>query len=340
MYRTKYVFSSQKKAVLAIRGVLLASALALLSPGAWAANPDVYPSKPVKVIVPFAPGGGIDILIRAIGNELSKKWGYPLVVENKPGASTFIGAESAARSEPDGYTLFATVDPTFTANRFLFAKMPYDPDRSFAPIMQMVRGDSLLLANPKLPAADLKELVVLARKQKGKFAYSSFGAGSQPQLTYEYLNTREGLDLLHVPYNGITPAMTAAIAGEVQLGVASAAVAGEMVRGGQLKILAVAGPSRLKQFPDVKTAAEQGFPYLRASIWYGLFAPAGTPPALIAKINADVKAVLENPDFSEKFVTSKGLVVVAGDPVQLSAAIRDDSALIGEMVKAAGVKPE
>lgn len=299
-----------------------------------------FPARRVTIVVPFPPGGGIDILARALAQELSTKWGQPVIVDNKPGASTFVGADAVARAPADGHTLLATTDPTFTANRFLFNQMPYDPDKSFAPVLQLVRGDSLILVNPKLPVKDLKSLVALARKEPGKLAFSSYGNGTQPQLTFAYLNKKENIDLLHVPYKGISPAMMAAISNEVQLSVASAAVAGEMIRSGQLKALAVAGRARLPQFPDVPTAAEQGFPYLRASIWYGLFAPAGTPPQVIEKIGTDVRAVLADPAFIDRFVTSKGLVAIGAGPEALKKAIRDDSAINGEMIRAAGVKAE
>lgn len=299
-----------------------------------------WPSQVVKIVIPFPPGGGIDILVRGIASELSTKWKQPVIIDNRAGASTFIGAEIVARAEPDGYTLFATVDPTFTSNRFLFKSMPYDPDKSFAPIMQLVRGDNFVLANPSVPAKDLKELIALAKKDPKKFTFGSYGNGTHPHLMYEYINKKEGLSLLHVPYKGIAPVMLATVANEVNLSTGSAGVAGEMMRGGKLKALAVAGKQRAPQFPNVPTTAELGYPWLQSFIWYGLFAPAGTPPAIIDRINRDVRAILANPEFAEKQVNSKGLQVIASTPQQLSAAIREDSALIGEMVRAAGVQPE
>lgn len=319
------------------KAVLCAVTLAVS--GLAGAQTGAYPNKPIRIIVPFPPGGGIDVLVRALGSELSKKWGQPFVVENKPGAATFIGAEFVARAPADGYTLLATTDPTFTSNRHLFKSLSYDPD-GFEPVIQMVKGDNLIFAHPKVPFADLKELVAAARKGNEKLSFGSYGNGTQPQLVFGYLNKREGIDLLHVPYKGIAPVMMAVASKEVDLSVASAGVAGEMIKGGRVRPLAVAGAKRLPQFPDVQTTAEQGFPYLKSFIWYGLFAPKGTPSAIVDKLNADIGAILRNEAFAEQQVTSRGMTVMAGSPKEFAEAMKQDTALVGEMVKAANVKPE
>ena len=299
-----------------------------------------FPDKPVKIIVPFPPGGGIDVLIRSLSKELSERWKQPVIIENKPGAATFVGAEYVAKASPDGYTLLATTDPTFTSNRHLFNKMPYDPDKSFSPIIQMVKGDNIIFANPAVPVTDLKVLVAVAKDKKQSFSFASYGNGTQPQLVFGYLNKRESLDILHVPYKGIAPVMMAVAGREVDLSVASAGVAGEMIKGERIRPLAVAGKNRMVQFPNVPTTAEQGFPYLRSFIWYGLFAPAGTPPSIVAKLNSDVAQILKTPSFADRQVGDKGMTVIAGSPNELVEAIREDSVLIGEMVKASGIKPE
>jgi tripartite-type tricarboxylate transporter receptor subunit TctC len=314
---------------------------ALLALGAMAPSfADQYPSKAVTVIVPFPPGGGIDVMIRAVAAELSAKWGKPVIIENKGGAGTLIGAEAVARATPDGYTLLATIDQTMVANRFLYQKLPYDADKSFLPITLMAESDHMILANPAVPAKDLRELVALAKREKGKLNFGSFGDGSQPVLVYGLLNKREGLDITHVPYRGVSPLMIATVAGEVQLATASASVAGELLKAKRIKALATAGKTRSPQFPDVPTTAEQGYPYLRSSVWYGLFAPAGTPPEIIKKINADVTAILKTPAFAERNGTSKGLQVVASSPKEFSDRIREDVATTGEMVRAANIKPQ
>lgn len=303
------------------------------------ASAESYPQRAVKVVVPFPPGGGIDVLIRAIAEELSQKWGKPVIIENRSGAGGNIGAEAAARADPDGHTLLATVNQTLTANRFLYRNLPYDPDRSFAPITLMVQSDHILIAHPSVPARDARELVQLAKGEPGKLTYGSFGSGSQPQLIYETLKKTEGIDILHVPYKGIAPLLFAVTAGEVKLATGSAGVAGELLRGGKVKALAIAGKRRSPQFPDVPTTGELGLPQIQASIWYGLFAPAGTPEAIVQKVGDDVRALLRDPAFAERHATSKGLDVVANTPKEFVATIRDESAMVGEMIRAAGVEP-
>ncbi|HEY9281229.1 MAG TPA: tripartite tricarboxylate transporter substrate-binding protein [Eoetvoesiella sp.] len=301
---------------------------------------DSYPSKPVKVIVPFAPGGGIDVLIRAVGAELGQRWGQAVVVENKPGAGSLIGASMAANAPADGYTLLATVNQTLVGNRFLYKELPYDPDKSFDPITMMVKADQLIIASADLPAKSLKEVVDMQRRKPGSLTYGSFGNGSQPHLLFETINKNESLDLLHIPYKGITPMLTALAGGQVKLGTGSVAVAAPLIAAGKIKPISVAGDSRVAQFPDVPTTTEEGFPYVKTSIWYGLFAPAGTPKHIVDKIRTDVQAVLRNPTFAEQFAVSKGLTVIAGDADQLRTTIKQETVATGAMVKAAGVVAE
>lgn len=323
---------------MALKKTLIGALLALGMTAAAFADP--YPSKMVTIVVPFPPGGGIDVMVRAIAAELTTRWGKPVVIENKGGGGTLIGAEAVARAAPDGHTLLATIDQTMVANRFLYKQLPYDPDKNFAPISLLVESDHMLLANPALPANDLRELVALAKREKGKLNFGSFGDASQPVLVYGMLNKREGLDIVHIPYKGVAPLMTATVAGEVQLATASPGVAGQLLKAHRLKALAIAGKERSPQFPDVPTTAEQGYPYLRSSIWYGLFAPAGTSPAVIKKINADVTDILKNPAFAERQATSRGLRVVAGKPAEFASRIREDVATTEEMVRAANIQPQ
>ncbi|MDR7092813.1 Bug family tripartite tricarboxylate transporter substrate binding protein [Hydrogenophaga laconesensis] len=323
---------------LSLKAVVAAAALALAT--AAAAQADVYPNKPVRIIVPFPPGGGIDILIRAVGKELSDKWKQPVVIDNRGGAATFIGAEAVARAAPDGYTLLATTDPTFTANRHLFSKLPYDPDKDFEPVIQMVKGDNIIVAHPSVPVTDLKGLVAAARKKESNFSFGSYGNGTQPHLAFGTLNKREGIEILHVPYKGITPVVTAVLAKEVDVSLASAGVMGEMIRSERVRPLAITGARRMPQFPNVPTTAELGFPYLQSSIWYGVFAPAGTPAGIVNKLNAEIAAILKDASFAERQILSKGMTPLAGSPRDLANAMREDSAAIGEMVKAANIKPE
>ena len=234
----------------------------------------------------------------------------------------------------------ATINQTLTSNRFLYKSLPYDPDKSFAPVALMTTSDQFLIANPSVPAKDLRELVAAVRARPGTLAYGSFGNGSQPHLVYELLKAKASLDITHVPYKGVAPVMTGLVGGEIQLATGSASVAGELLKAGKIKPLAVAGIKRSTLFPDVPTTAEQGYPQLRAAVWYALVAPAGTPEAVIKRIAADVKAILGEPEFARKNATARGLEVNAGGPAELRQAIRDDVAVTREMVQAAGVKPE
>jgi len=322
-----------------MRHPILATALALLACAAHA-QADTYPSRMVTIVIPFPAGGGVDVLTRAVAAELSRKWNQPVIVENKAGAGSLIGAGYVAKAAPDAYTLMGTVNQTITTNPFLYKKLPYDPVRSFAPVQLMVQSDMLIIANPKLQASNLKELVGLARQEPQKHNFGSFGNGSQPHLLFAQFNQRAGMDLLHVPYSGIAPLLTALVGGEIEVTTGSAGVAGELVKAGKLKALAVAGDQRSPMFPQVPTAAESGYLYLRASIWYALFAPQGTSKQIIDKIHADVKEILSRPDFAEKQIDAKALRLIAGGPEQLAAAIQEETAQMAEMVKAAGVKPE
>ena len=318
------------------RSLLAASLLALAAP----TRAQSFPSRPVRIIVPFPPGGGIDILVRALSGELANRWGQPVVVENRGGAGGVIGTEAVACAAPDGHTLLGTVNQSFTTNRHLFRALPYDPDNGFLPISLMVQSDHMLLAHPSVAADDVPALIALARREPGRLTYGSFGPGTQPQLVYEALKQRQNLDILHVPYTGIAPLMLATTRGEVMLATGSAAVAGELVRAGRMKAIATAGARRLTAFPDVPTTGEQGHPYLLASIWYGLFAPAGTPAAAVDRVGADVRAVLRTPAFAETQVTARGLDLVASEPAVLAAAIREEAASVGEILRAARIEPQ
>ncbi len=319
--------------------ILTAVLLALASCLAQA-QPASFATRPVRVIVPYPPGGGIDVLARALAPELSQLWGQPVVIENIAGAGGIIGTEKVATAPGDGHTLLMATNPAVVGNRFLYKSLPYDPDRNLAPVIMVLQSGQMAVAHPSLAAGTMKELVDLARRSPGKMAYSSYGNGSQPHLFFESIARREGVEFLHVPYKGIAPAQTAAVAGEVMLTIASPGQVGAMVKGGRLKALAIGASTRSREFPAVPTTAESGYPYALSSIWYGMFAPATTPPALAERIARDVASVARRPDFTDRQITSKGLDLVAGTPAEFAAAIRAEVVTTGEMIRAAGVKPE
>jgi tripartite-type tricarboxylate transporter receptor subunit TctC len=298
-----------------------------------------FPSGTVFIVVPYPAGGSTDVIARALAAELSKRWSQPVVVENIGGASSIIGTTKVVNAAPNGHTLLLTIDPTVVHNRFLFKKLPYDPDKSLLPITMIARSGQLVIAHPSFPARTMRDLVDAARRSPGSVAYGSYGNGTQPNLLFETLAAREGLKFLQVPYKGIAPVVTAVVAGEVQISVASPAAAGAMVKADKIKALAVGGTKRSILFPDVPTVAESGYPYVDAAIWWGLFAPAGTNAALIDRINQDVARVARQPEFINKYFTAFGLDPVLDTPAGFSAAIREDLKLTAEMVKAAGVEP-
>jgi tripartite-type tricarboxylate transporter receptor subunit TctC len=299
-----------------------------------------YPAKPVRLLIPWPAGGSTDVLGRALAQELSTVWKQPVVVENPAGAGSIVGAERVAAAPPDGYTLMLTIDTTTVHNRFLYKKLPYDPDKSFAPITMIARSGQFVIASPTLPAKNLRELVDYARRNPGKVAYGSYGLGSQPHLLFETIAKREGVEFLHIPYKGVGPATTATVAGEVQVTVASPAASGAQVRAGRATALAIGGAQRASRFPDVPTIAESGYGYGAAIIWFGLFAPGGTDAQLVDRIYRDATAIARRPEFTEKYITAFSLDLVANTPAEFAAAIRADAEITAEMVKAAGVQPE
>jgi tripartite-type tricarboxylate transporter receptor subunit TctC len=319
---------------------IFAAALLAIAPCLAAQAQQSFATRTVRIIVPYPPGGGIDVLARALAPELSQLWGQPVVIDNVAGAGGIIGTEKVASAPGDGHTLLMATNPAVVGNRFLYKSLPYDPDRDLAPVIMVLQSGQMAVAHPSLAANTMKELIELARRSPGKIAYSSYGNGSQPHLFFESIAKREGVEFLHVPYKGIAPAQTAAVAGEVMLTIASPGQVGAMVKGGRLKALAIGAASRSREFPAVPTTAEAGFPYALSSIWYGMFAPATTPPALVERIARDVASVVRRPDFAERQITSKGLDLVAGTPAEFAAAIKAEVVTTGEMIRAAGVKSE
>ncbi len=322
---------------------LLTTLFALCALFAGASGPaqaQPYPAKPVRIIVPYPAGGGIDVLSRLVGARLAQRFNQPVVIENKPGAGTIVAAESVARAAPDGHTLMVTTDATISINPHLYAKLPYDPVKDFAPITQLVFLNQLLVANAALPVSNLKELIAYARAQPGKLNYASYGIGSQPHLAMEIFKNQSGTDIVHVPYKGIPQAVPAAIAGEVQLTFSGAASAQAHIKAGRLKALAIGGAARLPLMPEVPTFAEQGFADVPANAWFGLFAPAGTPREVIATLHAEVTRVLRDPDFLQKEIAAKGYELVASTPEEFAAFLAADTRRNAQAVKISGARAE
>ena len=320
-----------------IVGALATLLAATLAAPAYA---QTYPSRPIRIVVPYPAGGGIDVMSRLIAQRLAQRFGQAVVVENKPGAGTLVAAESVARATPDGATLMITTDATITINPHLYAKLPYDPVKDFAPVTQLVLLNQLLVANADLPVNNLRELIAYAKANPAKLNYASYGVGSQPHLAMEILKSQAGINIVHVPYKGIPQAVPAAIAGEVQLTFSGAASTQAHLKGGRLKALAIGGKARLALLPDVPTFAEQGFPEVPANAWFGLFAPAATPPEIIARLHAEMTRILKDPEFAQNEIVAKGYELVASSPAEFAAFLQNDSRRNAIAVKVSGAHAE
>lgn len=299
-----------------------------------------WPTKPVRVVVAYPPGGGIDIMARQIAEKLSAAWGQPVVVENKPGANTIVATDTVAKSAPDGQTVLMTTDATFSINPHLYARLPYDAQRDFMPVTMLVLLQQLLVANPAVPANTLAQLIEYAKKNPGKVNYASYGSGSQPHLSGEMLKYKAGIDLVHVPYKGISLAVPAVIAGEVQLTFAGIATSMGPLKAGRIKALAIGGRSRSPLLPDVPTFAELGYPEVETHAWFGLFLPAGSPKQAVDRIYDDTKKILAELEFREKQLVAKGYEVVGSSPPEFAAYIKKDSESRARAVKISGAKAE
>jgi len=299
-----------------------------------------WPTKPVRLVVAYPPGGGIDVMARQVAEKLTPVWGQPVVVENKPGANTIVATDAVAKSPADGHTILLTTDATFSINPHLYAKLPFDTQRDFTPVTMLVLLQQLLVAHPSLPANNLSELISLAKAKPGAINYASYGSGSQPHLSGEMLKNKAGIDLVHVPYKGISLAVPAVMAGEVQLTFAGIATSMPQLKAGRIKAIAIGGAQRSALLPQVPTFRELGFPEVETHAWFGLFLPAGSPKEAVSKIHLDVKRVLEEPEFRQKQLIDKGYEVVGSSPDEFAAYIRKDSESRGRAVKISGAKAE
>jgi len=297
-----------------------------------------YPTRPVHIVVPYPAGGAVDAFARVLTQQLSELWGQQVVVDNRPGASTMIGAEQVAKSPPDGYTLLLTAELTLVIVPHLYEKIPYDPLRDFTPIVALVSATQALVANPSLPVKTVKDLVALAKAKPGQLTYGSFGNGSTGHLNMEVLQAMTGARFNHIPYNGAGPAMNDVIGGHIDFMLAALSIVKGNVQAGKLRMIGVGSNHRSSEFPDVPTISESGAPGFEAKSWFGLVAPAGTPPDVIRKINQDVTKVISDRAFAEKFLAAQGLEPITGTPEQFAALVRAETVRWGKVVKDADIK--
>jgi tripartite-type tricarboxylate transporter receptor subunit TctC len=299
-----------------------------------------WPTKPVRLVVAYPPGGGIDVMARQIAEKLTPAWGQPVVVENKPGANTIVATDAVAKSPADGHTILLTTDATFSINPHLYAKLPFDTQRDFIPVTMLVLLQQLLVAHPSLPANNLSELISLAKAKPGSINYASYGSGSQPHLSGEMLKNKAGIDLVHVPYKGISLAVPAVMAGEVQLTFAGIATSMPQLKAGRIKAIAIGGAQRSPLLPQVPTFRELGYPEVETHAWFGFFLPAGSPPDAVARIHTDTKRIIEEPEFRQKQLIDKGYEPIGSAPEEFAAYIRKDSESRARAVKISGAKAE
>lgn len=303
------------------------------------AQTPAWPSKPVRVVAGFPPGGISDILARLVGAKLSQSLGQTVLVENRAGAGGTIGADHVAKSAPDGHTVFVGVNATQSIAPVLYTRLPYDPARDFAPITIATVTPVLLVVHPSLPVKSVKDLIALARSQPGQLNYGSTGAGALPHLTTELFSLRAGIKMNHIPYKGGAPAMIDLVAGQVSLMFDNIPTAITQVRAGKVRALGVAQARRTPAAPDIPAIAEAGLPGFEVSSWQGFLAPAGTPSAVIDRLNADILKALAMADVRER-LTAQGVEIVTSTPQAFAELIRRDAETWSQVVKATGTKIE
>lgn len=318
---------------------IFAAALMTLTCGLYdrRAHAQIWPDRPVRLVVPSSSGSGIDVIARLFAQRLAIEWGGPVAVENRAGANSIIGAEFVARSAADGHTLLFASDSTFTLNPHIYAKLPYDPVADFKPLAQVVTFHQVLVAHPSLPAESLGELIAVAKRSPGAITYASWGAGSQGHLLSELLKRRAAIDLLHVPYKGFAPALAAVAAGETKLTWAGVFSSAPLVRSGRLRAIGIAGPTRSSFLPDVPTFAELGLPELEYTLWFGFFAPMAIRDELAMRIAADIGKLLQDPQLRRDELIARGYEPSGAGPRAFASIIASELQRRAAITRVAGV---
>jgi tripartite-type tricarboxylate transporter receptor subunit TctC len=302
------------------------------------ASAQTYPARPVRVIVPFAPGGGTDIFTRIAAHKLSESLGQQFYIENIAGATGNLGTGQAARARPDGYTVLFAFG-SFVLNPLTHAKVPYDPQKDFAPVTLAVVATTAVIVHPAVPASSVKELVALIKANPGKYNYATGGVGAQPHLVGEQLRLSLGLDLVHVPFGGAGPANASVVAGHTPIGFASLASAAPYVKDGKLRALAVTSKTRSQSLPDVPTMAEVGYPNVEGDSWVGVLVPAGTPKEVITTLHREIVKIIALPDMKERLATL-GYDPVGSTPEEFARRITAELETWGKVIRAANIKPQ
>jgi tripartite-type tricarboxylate transporter receptor subunit TctC len=308
---------------------------------AIAQGPAAWPQRNVQVVVPYTPGTGADILARGFGPKLAELWKVGVVTDNRPGATGAIGAEHVAKSVPDGHTALMTAT-SFATTPALSAKLPFDPVKSFAPVVQIASSVLVIVVHPQLPAKNMRDFIQLAKRRPGQLLYSSPGNGGPQHLTMDLIKLETGIDIVHVPYKGLAGAMTDLMGGHVQAMISATQSAAPYVHNGRMRALAVMSAQRSAAFPEVPTLKELGhreLANLEVETWYAMFAPSGTPPAVIAKLNGDVNAVLQQPEM-RNFLAKQGMNPIGGSPERMGELLKSELARWQRVVTAAKIKAD
>jgi tripartite-type tricarboxylate transporter receptor subunit TctC len=322
----------------AFRPFLFAAAAALAPWSAEAQAPDAWPGRPIRFILPFPPGGGTDILGRLIAERLTGNLGQPVVAENRGGAGGNVGAEAAAKSAPDGYTI-VLVAPSLAISPSLYSKLNYDPAKDFAPVSLVATVPNVMITHPSVPASTLVEFIRLAKTKPGEMNFGSGGSGTSNHLAGELFNIVAGVKLVHVPYKGVNLAMNDVLSGRIQLVVIGIPAAAPHIKAGKLRALAVLAPARSPVLPDVPTVAEAGLPNFEVTTWYGILAPAGTPGPIVARLNAELVKIMHAPEMKEK-LDAMATDAVTSTPEEFAGLIKREILKWGEVVRDAGLKAD
>ena len=315
------------------RSLLLFTMLA-----ATGASAQTYPTKPVKIIVPFPPGGSVDMVARMVGKKLADTLGQPFFIDNRAGASGNIGAEIAAKSVPDGYTIFVTSSGVLAANMHLYKKLPFDPFKDFSPVIRLVNQPNILMVYPSVQASNVKELIALAKSRPGKLTFGSAGIGTGQDIAAQQFTMMTGVDVLHVPYKGGAPALSDLLGGQIDAMFETSPTAIPYVKQGKLKGLAITSAKRSKLLPDLPTVSEAGVSGYESVTWIGVVAPAGTPKAIVDLLNAELQKALGG-DMGKQ-LAELSLDPIGGTPKDIEDAIRKDSADLAKIIKAANIQPQ
>ena len=298
-----------------------------------------YPAKPIRLVVPFTPGGSTDILARAIGLELTKAWGQPVVIENVPGAGGSIGADKVAKAPADGYTLLMGHIGTLAVNPSLYPNLPYDPVKNFAPVAWVARVPNVLVVHPSVKATTVQELVALAKSKPGQLNYGSGGNGSAANLATEYFKMQTDTSLLHIPYRGTAPAVTDLVGGQIQVLFTGAPAVMGQIKSGQVRALAVSSPKRMDALPDLPTVADAGYKNFEADQWYGVVAPAGTPKDIVAKLNSQINQSLNSAELKTR-LNNEGAVATPNTPEVFGSLIQSEIARWKPVIQSGRVKAD